>query len=746
MTTPLFSRWLSDHLIKTLPIFITLNLVALSIWQLNISSHTMPLVLGVIAGGLVDLDNSLSGRLKNLLISLLAFAVSAVGASFSLALGWLFVPLAMFSTFALVMLGAIGQRYSTIAFGTLVVAVYTSLTYQSEAIWWHSVLMILAGAFLYGVVGMLVHLIFPNRLAQENLANAFSALSRYLNAKSTFFDPDDDNLTAKQLALAAANSEVMTAFDQTRVSLFYRLQGITGTLFNPTRSRQARTQRLLRYYFTAQDLLERASSSHYQYQELFAELQNSDLMFRFQRVLELQASACLQIAYALRHRQPYQHSPKGEKAMQGLLASLQYHQARGLKNAHRWQSIAENLHHIERQLSQMEAKNRTPLSLEANPLSQHFAEISPPERGFSSRLIAENVSGLGNMWRAIRQHLSLSSPLFRHAIRLALVVLVCSLLVPILQLDSKGYWILLTAIFVCQPNYAATKKRLTHRVIGTILGVLAGVSFEAFNLAPSLEAQLGLLVLTGSLYTFFRFSHYGFSTFYITLFVLLSLDVIGIGAEAGVLPRIFDTLLGTLVAWLAVSFVFPDWKYLNLRQNLTQVLHANARYLQHILGQLQFGYHEQLAYRVARREAHLQLSALSLTVSNMHSEPKKYASWLESAPKLLGVYYSLLGYISALAAYRKQGDILQSQLAFSVVFFEVGKKVVKLMEALAQTQAEGGENIANFCTELTVLDQQLSELEGRFAEENSAGKGLALTLIHQLRLLIQILPQLEKSP
>ena len=40
-------------------------------------------------------------------------------------------------------------------------------------------------------------------------------------------------------------------------------------------------------------------------------------------------------------------------------------------------------------------------------------------------------------------------------------------------LDLKlGYWILLTALFVCQPNYSSTKSRVNQRIIGTILGVL----------------------------------------------------------------------------------------------------------------------------------------------------------------------------------------------------------------------------------------------------------------------------------
>ena len=239
IATKMPSHWLSVHVLSTLPIFITTNLAAIGIWLLNISEHSMPLILGIIAGGLVDLDNNLSGRFKNLIITLIAFAISSAGATLSLEFGWLFVPLAVLSTFILVMLGSIGQRYSTIAFGTLVVSVYASLTYTPETAWYTNTLLILAGALLYGLVAMLVYIVFPNRTVQENLAKSYEALGRYLQAKAAYFDPDDDDVDAKQRTLARANSEVVQAFEQTRVSLFYRLR---------RHNRQTRTQKMLRYY------------------------------------------------------------------------------------------------------------------------------------------------------------------------------------------------------------------------------------------------------------------------------------------------------------------------------------------------------------------------------------------------------------------------------------------------------------------------------------------------------------------
>lgn len=90
------------------------------------------------------------------------------------------------------MIGAVGQRYSTIAFGSLVVALYTTLTYIPEVnVWFINPVMILCGTLLYSVVTLIVYLFFPNRPVQESVAKAFCALGEYLDTKSCFFDPDE---------------------------------------------------------------------------------------------------------------------------------------------------------------------------------------------------------------------------------------------------------------------------------------------------------------------------------------------------------------------------------------------------------------------------------------------------------------------------------------------------------------------------------------------------------------------------
>ncbi|MDU8628653.1 FUSC family protein, partial [Pseudomonas syringae group sp. 243L2] len=67
----------------------------------------------------------------------------------------------------------------------------------------------------------------------------------------------------------------------------------------------------------------------------------------------------------------------------------------------------------------------------------------------------------------IRLQLTPTSLLFRHGLRMALALMagygVLHLIHPV-----NGYWILLTTVFVCRPQYGATRVRLVQRIVGTV--------------------------------------------------------------------------------------------------------------------------------------------------------------------------------------------------------------------------------------------------------------------------------------
>ena len=645
----------SVSLISTLPVFLSVSAAALAIGLLDIPQLAMPLILGVIAGGLVDLDNRLRGRIKDLGIVLAAFATSSLAVQLTLSRPLAYIIAMLLMTFTFTFMGAVGLRYRTIAFGALVVAIYTTLAYNTALPWYANPLLILLGTLLYGGCTLLVQILLPHRQVQEDMAAAYAVLADYIDAKACFFDPDDDDYRARQTRLALANTALIQAFNRCRSTLFYRLRG---------QHRHPRTTRMLRYYFAAQDIHERISSAHVDYRELAEQLKNSDLIFRLWRLVEWQAQACRNVATALHTHDAYHHDPRLERAIDGIRQSLQRHlETRPTHGGsrHPLQRLLDNLRSINYQLA-------------------HLDQDTPDPQTQNSASAAQQDPALAALLPALRRQLTLASPVYRHAVRLTLVVLVCCLIVAALQLEL-GYWILLTAIFVCQPNYSATKSRVNQRVLGTILGVIAGSI--APNFTPTVATKLWLIIVSTTCFFYFRNRKYSFSTFFITVQALTAFSLAGFNLADAIPRRIIDTLIGGGIAWAAVTYLWPDWRYLTLANTARAAIRSDAAYLRHILGQLQHGGGDDLAYRIIRRQTHEQAAQLGSTVSDINSEPHKYAAQQDTAFRLLNHNYSLIGYISALGAYRNPAGRGDSD-PFLARYYPLGENVADLLEQLEQ--------------------------------------------------------------
>ena len=72
---------------------------------------------------------------------------------------------------------------------------------------------------------------------------------------------------------------------------------------------------MLRYYFAAQDIHERTNSTHFDYQQITEKLKNTDLIFRIQRLLELQAQSCKEITASLRENKSYHFNERVERSL-----------------------------------------------------------------------------------------------------------------------------------------------------------------------------------------------------------------------------------------------------------------------------------------------------------------------------------------------------------------------------------------------------------------------------------------------
>ena len=680
---------LKPLILTSLPVFISVLIAATSVWYIDMPALAMPFVLGIIAGGLVDLDNRLTGRLKNIVITVILFTIASLSAQLTLGTGWPFIAAMTAMTFFFTLLGAVGQRYRTFAFGSLAVATYTSLTYTPETFWLTNPLMILLGTVLYSTCTLVFQMMFPHRPVQERVADAYESLGDYFDAKADFFDPDEAAwLGNRQIDLAMRNTGVIAAFNQCRAALFYRMRG---------QHRHPRTARMLRYYFTAQDIHERISSAHVDYRELADKLKNTDLIFRIHRLLEMQGQACRNVAGALRSGKDYHYSKRLGRAMEGCRQSLQWF-SDGHPDSHEVHNIRQllnNLSSVDHQLKQLEHSDNN-AALEGESDVTRIAAV-------------ESQNGLKHVWQSVKSQLNLESTVFRHAVRLSLVVAVACGVVEILNLNL-GYWILLTALFVCQPNYSATKSRVHQRIAGTILGVVVGSLVPYFT--PSVETKLWIVIACTTLFFMSRSYKYSFSTFFITIQALTSFSLAGLDVYAAMPWRIIDTIIGSVMAWAAVSYLWPDWRYLTLDRTAALAVSGNGAYLDKILEQLQHGGSDDVSYRTVRRQAHERITALSSTLSDMSSEPDKYGDQLSDGFNLLKTNYALTGYISALGAYRNE-MAQETDPAFTAAFYQTARQIAALLKHMPQQTA------ADFQTALTQLLHDLEALRNLTADRQS---------------------------
>lgn len=622
--------WALDKFSYSVRVFIALTGSMALCWYQDEMTLLIPLFLGIIASALAETDDSWQGRLNALAVTLVCFSIAALSVELLFPYPWIFAIALALASFCLTMLGALGERYGAIASATLILSVYTMIGVDQRGgavtDFWHEPLLLVAGAAWYGVLSVLWQALFSNQPVQQSLARLFRELGRYLKLKSSLFEPIRQlDVEARRLELAQQNGRVVAALNAAKEIILHRVgNGRPGS----------KVSRYLKLYFLAQDIHERASSSHYPYNALAEAFFHSDVLFRCQRLLRQQGKACQTLAESIQLRQPFIYDDSFAEALGDLNASLEHLR---IQSNPAWRGLLRSLRALAANLSTLDRL----LGDASNPDS--LADAT------DSSLLDRAPRNLKEMWTRLRTQLTPTSLLFRHALRLPLALSIGYGMVHLIH-PSQGYWIILTTLFVCQPNYGATRRKLGQRIVGTAIGLT--VAWALFDLFPSPLVQSLFAIAAGLVFFINRTTRYTLATAAITLMVLFCFNQVGDGYGL-FLPRLFDTLLGSLIAGLAVFLFLPDWQGRRLNKVLANTLTCNSIYLRQIMQQYAAGKRDDLAYRLARRNAHNADAALSTTLANMLMEPGHFRKEADVGFRFLVLSHTLLSYLSGLGAHRE---------------------------------------------------------------------------------------------
>ncbi|AOA59356.1 YccS family putative transporter [Acinetobacter larvae] len=686
-------------LLYCIQIAIVLSGTTLGLYFLDNQSLIVPVTLGAIAAALTDFDDRLSIRLRNLIyVCVLFFAVSSL-LSLIYPYKILFVVYFSLSSAALILLGALGQRYAVISFGAVLLSIYTLFGIGEYPHWSTQASYFVLGALYYGLSSIIFYLLKPTQALQDNLAQSFSQIADLLYAKARLFDPDNyDNVEQLLYTLSQYNTPIVHSLNQTKRALLTRLKASRAN---------ATTIYWLDLYFLAQDLHEHASSNFVHYQQLQTQFSRSDLIYRIQKNIRLLAQSCQHISQCILHRQNYQENPEQRYALTQLEYSMQD-----------W--ISANPKQLQVKNLKLILNNLTSLQEQLQRLSQQQSIESPKnsQQVEHLKLLDDDIQGLGDLWLKLKQHLNTDSALFRHAVRIAVVFLIGNL-ISLLPITEHGYWILLTSLFVCQTSYFATKSRLKLRTLGTVLGVFLGIPILYF--VPSMTGQLLLTIIFGVCFFYLRSKKYAMATLMATLMVLLIFNLKGAGYSV-ILPRIIDTLLGCLIAWFAVSFIWPDWNFRNISRNIRQSNLNSMAYFDEVVQQYLQGRNNHTAYRKARRYAHNAQIELSNMISSLSTEPHPNAELIQQAFRYLVYSHSQLSYIAALGSHRQY----TAQTAIRQLLINCQQL---LQHSVVQQQPLDEQQLQQLSTQIAALS---------FGNDHDEH---ILLVLKQLSLLLETLPE-----
>ncbi|ENX38170.1 YccS family putative transporter [Acinetobacter sp. NIPH 2100] len=668
--------------------------------QLGFGQLIVPVTLGAIAAALTDFDDRLSIRLRNLIyVCVLFFSVSTILEFLAPYKFWFIVYLSL-SSAALVLLGALGQRYASISFGTILLSIYTMFGLGEYPDWYQQPSYFVLGALWYGLTSILFFIIRPTLPLQEKISTIFQDIADLLQAKSRLFDPDNrNNVETLLFELSQKNTQVVNSLNQAKNSLLTRLKA--------SRVNSTSIYWLNLYYF-AQDMHEQVTSSYLHYEKIHQNFNRSDLIFRIQKNMQLQALACHDLSQAILHHQTFQPSEPASTALENLEYSMQdwVQQHPDNLEVKNLELILNNLKSVHEQFAQLQ-------------LNQNIEQLSPQQHQDHLNLLDDDIQGVQDLILKIKQQLSPQSALFRHAVRLA-VIFAIGYAISLLPFAQNGYWILLTSLFVCQITYFATKSRLKLRTIGTLLGVLLGIPILYF--VPSIEGQLVLTVICGVLFFYLRQKKYALATVMATLMVLLIFNLKGAGFSI-ILPRIIDTFIGCAIAWLAVNFIWPDWNFRNISNNIKKSNQTMLEYLHVVVQQYHQGRQLDLKYRTTRRAAHNAQIELSNMISSLSTEPQPNQELIQHAFRYLVYSHSQLSYVSGLGHQREKIE---------------DDKILDLLDKIEQLLQQS--LVEQAPIQQDHLEHLLTEIEA-FNRQEQVSKQHPL-LLKQMSLLLETLTEL----
>lgn len=185
---------------------------------------------------------------------------------------------------------------------------------------------------------------------------------------------------------------------------------------------------------------------------------------------------------------------------------------------------------------------------------------------------------------------------------------------------DHGYWIALTMMIVIQPYYGATLKKGIERIIGTVAGIVSGGLILLLPLSH--QSMVGLLVIDSFFVAYFLRNNYKVGVFFVTIMMVLLMQVSQQGSWQLIGWRILSTLIGAALALIAGYAFWPVWEKERFPALMARALEQNKNYLRQVIRSIRQELPPGETWHKYRRLAEGANNQVFTSAQRMLEEPK----------------------------------------------------------------------------------------------------------------------------
>ncbi|MFD0975535.1 FUSC family protein [Salinimicrobium gaetbulicola] len=623
LKTAEFSKGISFAVAAILPI-----LLANHFGQASVG---VAMAIGVLLSSPSDVPGSLERRMTGVFFSVIMATLGTLLAGYAAMSNVLMIPVLAVLIFGFSMISVFGFRASLIAFSGLFAIVLSLAKVPSEgSVLVHS-LLVGTGGLWYLIFTVLLHFLTRRKETENLMAEGFELTAEYLQIRVNLMRDDSGDRESLKKELLRVQTSINENHELTRDVVISRRKNF---------GRSGVVRKKLLIFMDLIDILELGMANPVNYermQQLFTNRKKElDLINDWSEAMVLQMK---EISRVWRDRKTYETNPDLEEKRRKVWEAFRHFEkdARFPEERETILVFRNLIVFKEKQHQKIRSIERLLKEYEGKP------KLTPKTKEAERFLTTQEYD-----FKTLLDNLDFKSPIFRHSLRLT-VVLIAGLLLGRLFHFQNAYWILLTSLVIMRPGYALTRDRFKQRLYGTLIGGAIAVSIVLMVQNTMVYAVLAVITLV------FAFSmiqrNYKAAAAFITLNVIFVYSLLRPNAFEVIQYRMLDTVLGAGLAFLGNKFFWPTWEYKGIKNYISASIQANLNYLQEIEDYYLKKGKLPTTYKLSRKQAFLKAGDLNAAFQRMAQEPEQGESDLGTVFKIVSVNQELLSASASLGTF-----------------------------------------------------------------------------------------------